>query len=121
VLALFHHLKQASDTLCAAALGGIKCQAAGVKTTSPSRQQGCCCYGDDSDSSWRAHPLNEDLADFDREAGYPMAWYFLMLAGKAVPHWVAEAVVEDALDGFAYLRQRDIDVARKWLHRPYAV
>jgi hypothetical protein len=65
--------------------------------------------------------LNEALTHFDREAGYPMAWYFHMLTTKAVPHWVAQSVVEDALAGFAYLPQRDVDVVRSWLHRPYSV
>lgn len=65
--------------------------------------------------------LQAALTAFDREVGYPMAWYFHLLTGKAVPHWVAQAVVEDALGGFAYLPQRDIDVVRGWLHRPYAV
>jgi len=50
-----------------------------------------------------------------------MAWYFHMLTSKAVPHWVAQSVVEDALAGFAYLPQRDVDVVRGWLHRPYSV
>ena len=65
--------------------------------------------------------LNEALTYFDRESGYPMAWYFHMLSTKAVPHWVAQTVVEDALTGFAYLPQRDVDVVRSWLHRPYSV
>ena len=65
--------------------------------------------------------LHAALAHFDREAGYPMAWYFHMLATQAVPHWVAEAVVEDSLAGFAYLPQRDIEVVLGWLHRPYSV
>lgn len=65
--------------------------------------------------------LDKALAAFDRAAGYPMAWYFHMLTSKAVPHRVAQTVVEDALGGdFAYLPQRDIDVVRHWLHRPYA-
>ncbi|RIX42514.1 MAG: hypothetical protein D3M94_18450 [Rhodocyclales bacterium GT-UBC] len=65
--------------------------------------------------------LNEALTRFDRESGFPMAWYFHMLTSKAVPHWVAQSVVEDSLGGFAYLPQRDVDVVRSWLHRPYAV
>jgi hypothetical protein len=65
--------------------------------------------------------LNDALGHFDREAGYPMAWYFHMLSSKAVPHWVAQTVVEDSLAGFAYLPQRDVDVVRGWLHRPYTV
>lgn len=62
------------------------------------------------------------LAAFDRAVGYPMAWFFHMVCGHAVPHAVAQTVVEDALaGGFAYLPQRDIDVVRHWLHAPYAV
>jgi len=65
--------------------------------------------------------LHDALSHFDRGAGYPMAWYFHMLTSKAVPHWVAQTVVEDALAGFAYLPQRDVDVVRGWLHRPYSL
>ncbi|WP_291992761.1 hypothetical protein [Candidatus Accumulibacter sp. ACC003] len=75
----------------------------------------------DTDAGTHGLQLNEDLAHFDHEAGYPMAWYFLMLAGKVVPHWVAEAVIEDSRAGFAYLPQRDLNVVRKWLHRPYSL
>lgn len=74
------------------------------------------CTGDTSGLK-----LHDVLTHFDREAGYPMAWYFHMLTTKAVPHWVAQTVVEDSLAGFAYLPQRDVDVVRNWLHRPYAV
>ena len=65
--------------------------------------------------------LQEALTHFDREVGYPMAWYFHMLTTKAVPHWVAQNTVEDALAGFAYLPQKDVEVIRNWLHRPYSV
>ena len=65
--------------------------------------------------------LQEALTRFDREIGYPLAWYFHMLTTKAVPHWVAQTVVEDALAGFAYLPKRDVDIVRNWLHRPYSV
>jgi len=30
-------------------------------------------------------------------------------------------VVEDSLGGLAYLPQKDVEVIRSWLHRPYAV
>lgn len=65
--------------------------------------------------------LHEALSAFDKAMGYPMAWYFHLLSGQAVAHWVAQAVVEDALAGFAYLPQRDVEVVRGWLHRPYSV
>lgn len=65
--------------------------------------------------------LQQAMHDFDRAAGYPMAWYFHMLSSKAVPHWVAQTAVEDTLDGFAYLPQKDFEVVRDWLHLPYAM
>lgn len=75
----------------------------------------------EADSGTSGVKLQEALNHFDREIGYPLAWYFHMLSTKAVPHWVAQTVVEDALAGFAYLPQRDVDVVRGWLHRPYSI
>ncbi len=75
----------------------------------------------DAETGCSGLKLQEALQHFDRQAGYPMAWYFHMLSSKAVPHWVAQTVVEDALAGFAYLPQKDVDVVRGWLHRPYTV
>jgi hypothetical protein len=65
--------------------------------------------------------LHTALQTFDREAGYAFAWFFHMLVTRAVPHWVAQAVVEDALNDFAYLPKRDVDIVRHWLHTPYAL
>jgi hypothetical protein len=47
--------------------------------------------------------LQSALQAFNHEAGYPFAWFFHLLTTKAVPHWVAQTVVEDTLNGFAYL------------------
>lgn len=63
--------------------------------------------------------LNEALTAFDRHLGYPFAWYFHMLTTKAVPHWVARTVAEDAAAGFAYLPERDLKIVKAWLHKPY--
>ena len=63
--------------------------------------------------------LHDALMAFDRQAGYPFAWFFHMLTTKAVPHWVARQVVEDGMAGFAYMPRRDEDVVRNWLHAPY--
>lgn len=68
----------------------------------------------------RGMALNEALQHFDRQAGYPMAWFFHMLTTKAVPHAVAGAVVDDMQGGFGYLPERDVKTVRDWLHRPYA-
>ena len=59
------------------------------------------------------------LQRFDRQAGYPMAWFFHMLTTKAVPHAVATVVVEDMQGGFAYLPERDVKIVKDWLFRPY--
>jgi hypothetical protein len=67
----------------------------------------------------RGLALSEALQRFDRQAGYPMAWFFHMLTTKAVPHALAGMVVEDMQSGFAYLPERDLNVVKDWLHRPY--
>lgn len=63
--------------------------------------------------------LHAALTAFDRAAGYPMAWFFSLLVGKAVPHWVPAAVASDTAAGFSYLPERDLAVLKAWLHRPY--
>lgn len=60
------------------------------------------------------------LQRFDRHLGYPMAWFFHMLTTKSVPHAVATVVIEDVQGGFNYLPDRDVQVVRDWLHRPYS-
>jgi hypothetical protein len=67
----------------------------------------------------RGLALSEALQRFDRQAGYPMAWFFHMLTTKAVPHAVAGMVVEDLQSGFAYLPERDLQIVKDWLHRPF--
>jgi len=67
----------------------------------------------------RGLALSEALQRFDRQVGYPMAWFFHMLTTKSVPHAVATAVVEDFQGGFNYLPDRDAQIVRDWLHRPY--
>jgi hypothetical protein len=67
----------------------------------------------------RGLALRDALTRFDREVGYPLAWFFHMLTTKSVPHAVAAAVVEDMESGFGYLPERDVKVLKDWLHRPY--
>lgn len=64
--------------------------------------------------------LHQALVAFDRQAGYPMAWYFNLVATHTVPTWVAVTVIEDADAGLHYLPDRDLKVVRDWLHRPYS-
>ena len=63
--------------------------------------------------------LYEALQRFDRQVGYPMAWFFHMLTTKTVSYAVANAVIDDVQAGFSYLPERDVGVVRDWLHRPY--
>lgn len=67
----------------------------------------------------RGLALAEALQRFDRQIGYPLAWFFHMLTTKSVPHAVATAVVEDFQGGFNYLPDRDAQIVKDWLHRPY--
>jgi hypothetical protein len=67
----------------------------------------------------RGLALSEALQRFDRQIGYPLAWFFHMLTTKSVPHPVATAVVEDLEGGFNYLPDRDARIVKDWLHRPY--
>jgi hypothetical protein len=67
----------------------------------------------------RGLALYEALQRFDRQADYPMAWFFHMLTTKVVPHAVASAVIDDVQAGFSYLPERDVKVIKDWLHRPY--
>lgn len=67
----------------------------------------------------RGLALHDALQRFDRQAGYPMAWFFHMLTTKTVPHAVANAVVDDVQAGFNYLPERDVKIVKDWLHRPY--
>jgi hypothetical protein len=69
----------------------------------------------------RGLALQSALQRFDRQVGYPMAWFFHMLTTKAVPHAAASAVIEDVQAGFRYLPDRDAQAVRDWLHQPYAI
>ncbi|MCX7896494.1 MAG: hypothetical protein N2441_01290 [Rhodocyclaceae bacterium] len=64
-------------------------------------------------------PLAHAIARYDRQVGYPMAWFFHMLTIHTVPHTVAIAVIEDMDDGFGYLPDRDLEIVRDWLRRCY--
>ncbi len=63
--------------------------------------------------------LNNLLNRFDRQAGYPFAWFFYMVKGKLVSPHNAEAVYKDITGDFAYLPKRDEAVLRDWISSPY--
>lgn len=43
-----------------------------------------------------------------------------MLTTQGVPHAVAQAVIDDSTNGFAYLPERDVGVLKDWLLKPYS-
>lgn len=65
--------------------------------------------------------LSNALNRFDRQAGYPFAWFFYMLKGKLVSTHSADSVYRDISGDFAYLPQRDEAVLRNWIGTPYNV
>lgn len=65
--------------------------------------------------------LSNVLNRFDRQVGYPFAWFFYMTKGKGVSTHSAESVYKDISGDFAYLPERDEAVLRDWIARPYNV
>lgn len=65
--------------------------------------------------------LANQLADFDRVAGYPFAWYFHLVAGSLTPHYVALKVKQDLETGYSYLAKPDWVVLESWLKSPYTI
>jgi len=58
---------------------------------------------------------------FDRQVGYPMAWYFFMLSHKQVSHLIAESIHQDLVGAYDYLPARDVKVLQQWYDRAYGV
>lgn len=66
-------------------------------------------------------PLHNLLTRFDRQAGYPFAWFFYMLKGKLVSSHSGVAVFKDVSGDFSYLPDRDVAVLKDWINMPYRV
>jgi hypothetical protein len=66
-------------------------------------------------------PLSNLLTRFDRQAGYPFAWFFYMLKNKFIPPQCGVAVYKDIKGDFSYLSERDIAVLQTWMAAPYSV
>lgn len=58
------------------------------------------------------------LRQFDRAAGYPLAWYFFLVRGK-VPAQLAERVQAHIEAGYRYLPEVDIALLAAWRASPY--
>ncbi|MFZ2172327.1 MAG: hypothetical protein WAW61_22165 [Methylococcaceae bacterium] len=65
--------------------------------------------------------LHNLLTRFDRQAGYPFAWFFYMIKGKLVSTHSGVAVFKDISGDFSYLPERDVAVLKDWVSTPYNV
>jgi hypothetical protein len=65
--------------------------------------------------------LHNLLTRFDRQAGYPFAWFFYMVKGKLVSPHCGVAVFKDISGDFSYLPERDAAVLKDWISAPYSV
>ena len=65
--------------------------------------------------------LHTQLNRFDRQAGYPFAWFFYMLKGLWVPTQIGVTVFKDISKDFSYLPERDVAVLKDWISTPYNV
>lgn len=64
--------------------------------------------------------LSDFLQNFDRNAGFPMAWYFTMLIEKKAMTSLAQAVYLDHQRNYRYLPERDLAVLEGWMSKPYS-
>jgi hypothetical protein len=65
--------------------------------------------------------LHNLLTRFDRQAGYPFAWFFYMVKGRWVTPNSGLAVFKDISGDFSYLPERDVAVLKDWVNTPYSV
>lgn len=66
--------------------------------------------------------LPEFMHDLGHRAGYPLAWFFLMIACRFLPYAAAAAVHRDltgAGEGAGFLAERDMHVFGRWIEHPY--
>lgn len=61
------------------------------------------------------------VQQFDRELGYPFAWYFCMVHSRHVPSTLGDSVYQDLQMGFDYLPERDQAVLAEWIRYPYCL
>jgi hypothetical protein len=70
-------------------------------------------------------PHGAELANaihgYDRQVGYPFAWFFNLISSKSENYKLAEAVLRDQMGAFDYLPPRDLKVLRAWESSPYGV
>lgn len=63
--------------------------------------------------------MSRALVEYDRRAGYGLAWYFNMVAGRGVPVGLAELVSDHWEAGFRYLPERHAKCVMDFVRTPY--
>ena len=63
--------------------------------------------------------LSRALLEYDRRAGYGLAWYFDMVSGRGVPFSLAEQVSDHWEAGFRYLPERHAKCVLDYVRTPY--
>ena len=66
----------------------------------------------------KGNSLSNLLGRFDRQAGYPFAWFFYMVKGKLVSPHAGDSVFRDITGDFDYLPERDVAVLKDWVSTP---
>ncbi|NVN91808.1 MAG: hypothetical protein HXX11_14570 [Desulfuromonadales bacterium] len=70
---------------------------------------------------WEASPhvVLYELVQFDKGAGYPMAWFFYMISGNSISRSAGGIVANAVKDGLLYLVECDEKVLLRWRSDPY--
>lgn len=70
---------------------------------------------------WEDTPYGvmESLTQFDRQAGYPFAWYFYMLHGNRITHSAGGVIANAIKDGLLNLPESDEHVLLRWRDDQY--
>ena len=74
-----------------------------------------------SGGSLSGSELANAIHGYDRQLGFPFAWFFIMLSRRSANYALADAVLRDQIGAYDYLPSRDLKVLRQWEERPYAV
>ena len=70
---------------------------------------------------WEASPYGvmESLSRFDKQVGYPFAWYFYMLHGNRISNSAGGIIANAIKDGLLNLPGHDKDVLMRWRTTQY--
>ncbi|MCB1956361.1 MAG: hypothetical protein KDG55_11840 [Rhodocyclaceae bacterium] len=63
--------------------------------------------------------LANALTDYDRQAGYPMAWFFNLVGSRGVPDAMAHVVESQWRAGYRFLSEQDICCIQDYCSQPY--